>query len=134
MTETPMMSFVVPTMEERDRLHSEAARVGETTSEYIRRAIARRFQQDGVDAPLKLWNAMGPGNRRVYIGDEPIASSEGITTVQLSALLGIPVSTLRYWRRGSRGPRWRRLGRRYLYSRSDVEEWLATREAGGEQT
>lgn len=37
---------------------------------------------------------------------------------------GIPVNTLRYWRKEGRGPRFVRIGRRLVCRASDLEQWI----------
>ena len=50
---------------------------------------------------------------------------EQLSTAELSAYIGTPVATLRWWRHEGRGPVSYRLGRRVLYSRADVDAWVA---------
>ncbi|CRZ17976.1 helix-turn-helix transcriptional regulator [Mycolicibacterium neworleansense] len=55
-----------------------------------------------------------------------------LTTEEVSALLGIPAATLRYWRHLSppEGPRCYRLGRkRIVYDPADVQSWRESRKA-----
>jgi excisionase family DNA binding protein len=47
-----------------------------------------------------------------------------LTTAEVAALLRSPVSTVRYWRHVGLGPASVRVGRRVLYRRSDVTDWL----------
>lgn len=48
-----------------------------------------------------------------------------MTTDEVSEFIRVPAATLRFWRHlGDRGPRSFRLGRRVLYRRSDVEQWI----------
>jgi predicted DNA-binding transcriptional regulator AlpA len=42
----------------------------------------------------------------------------------VSALLQVPVATLRYWRQRGEGPPSFRLGKRVMYRRSDVGAWV----------
>lgn len=51
-------------------------------------------------------------------------SLEFLTTEQLAALLHISERTVKQWRSDGIGPKWRRVGRRILYKRSDVERWF----------
>lgn len=44
---------------------------------------------------------------------------------EVSAMTGIPVETLRYWRKEGRGPKSARIGRRVLYRAVDVDSWIA---------
>lgn len=46
-----------------------------------------------------------------------------LTTAQVSDQLGIPQSTLRYWRHLGQGPPSFRLGSRVFYRRDDVDTW-----------
>lgn len=50
-----------------------------------------------------------------------------MTTPQLASFLGVPVSTLRKWRREGTGPRAFKVGRHLRYRRADVEVWLERR-------
>lgn len=43
---------------------------------------------------------------------------------EVSEQTGIPVETLRYWRKQGRGPRSARIGRRVAYRASDVQAWI----------
>lgn len=47
-----------------------------------------------------------------------------LTIDEAAALVRAPVATLRYWRHLNTGPRSFRAGRRVLYYRQDVEDWL----------
>lgn len=49
---------------------------------------------------------------------------EIMSTTDLSDFLRTPESTIRYWRSKGEGPPAVKVGRRYLYSKSDVEAWL----------
>jgi hypothetical protein len=51
------------------------------------------------------------------------------TTSEVASVTRAPVSTVRYWRHIGSGPRSFRLGKRVVYRRTDVESWLAEREA-----
>lgn len=51
-----------------------------------------------------------------------------MTTEQVSAELGIPVGTLRYYRSTGRGPASFRLGGRVRYRRDLLEAWVAEQE------
>lgn len=48
---------------------------------------------------------------------------------QVSALTGVPVGTLRYWRHADIGPASFTLGRRVVYRRDEVLRWIREREA-----
>jgi predicted DNA-binding transcriptional regulator AlpA len=47
-----------------------------------------------------------------------------LTTAEVAQIMRSPVSTLRYWRHLGTGPHSFRLGRRVVYRRTDVTEWL----------
>jgi excisionase family DNA binding protein len=49
---------------------------------------------------------------------------ELLTIAEAADLLRAPVATLRYWRHRNIGPRSFRLGRRVLYRRDDLHEWI----------
>jgi predicted DNA-binding transcriptional regulator AlpA len=49
-----------------------------------------------------------------------------ITSTELSELLRTPTKTLEHWRYVGAGPRFARIGRRVMYRKSDVEEWLTS--------
>ncbi len=42
----------------------------------------------------------------------------------VSEELRVPIETLRYWRHIGKGPRSFKLGRRVMYSRDSLEDWL----------
>ena len=50
-----------------------------------------------------------------------------MTLDEAAAFLRTPVATLRYWRHLGIGPGGFRLGRRVLYRRADVEQWVSDR-------
>ena len=52
-----------------------------------------------------------------------------LTVQQASALIGIPDSTLRYWRSVNQGPPSFKVGSRIMFSRRGIEIWLANQEA-----
>lgn len=54
-----------------------------------------------------------------------------LTTSEVALMLRAPDSTLRYWRYLGSGPKSFRLGRRVVYRRRDVNDWLANVEAAG---
>lgn len=61
---------------------------------------------------------------------------ELVTVGQVSVLTGIPVGTLRYWRHANQGPPSFTLGKRVLYRKASVVQWIAdqeqaTRRGGG---
>lgn len=49
---------------------------------------------------------------------------ELLTTAEVAALARAPISTVRYWRHIGFGPVSFRLGRRVLYRRCNVSQWL----------
>jgi predicted site-specific integrase-resolvase len=57
-------------------------------------------------------------------------NNELCTDEAVARCLCVSVITLRRWRREGRGPKFIKEGRRVLYRRSAIAEWLAAREAG----
>ena len=53
-----------------------------------------------------------------------IDEHELLTITEAAALVRAPVATLRYWRHLRIGPASFRIGRRVMYRRTDVEEWI----------
>jgi DNA-binding transcriptional MerR regulator len=51
-----------------------------------------------------------------------------LSTTEVSALIGVPPETLRYWRHADQGPASFRLGKRVLYSRDKLMRWIAAQE------
>ncbi|MDK3258893.1 helix-turn-helix domain-containing protein [Blastococcus capsensis] len=49
---------------------------------------------------------------------------ELLTIAEAAQLLRTPVATLRFWRHRNTGPRSFRLGRRVLYRRDDLHDWI----------
>lgn len=49
-----------------------------------------------------------------------------MTTAEVAELLRVPPETARFWRHAGRGPKSFKIpgGRRVLYARADVEEWI----------
>ncbi len=47
-----------------------------------------------------------------------------LTLDEAAAVLRTPVATLRYWRHLGIGPAGFRLGRRVMYRRDDLDEWV----------
>lgn len=47
-----------------------------------------------------------------------------LSTEQVAEEIGIPVTTLRYWRGRNEGPRSFRVGRVVKYRQGDIEEWI----------
>jgi excisionase family DNA binding protein len=58
-------------------------------------------------------------------GREP----ELLTIIEAAELVRAPVATLRYWRHLGTGPRSFRLGRRVLYRRDDLHDWIEQQRA-----
>lgn len=54
-----------------------------------------------------------------------------LTDIQVAALTGLSVATLRKWRIIGRGPRWYKVAATVRYSLDDVRAW-ATRDRRGE--
>lgn len=52
---------------------------------------------------------------------------ELLTITEAADLVRSPIATLRYWRHLGAGPCSFRLGRRVLYRRADIDDWIATR-------
>ena len=59
----------------------------------------------------------------------PSREPELLTITEAAELVRAPVATLRYWRHLGTGPRSFRLGRRVLYRRDDLHEWIAQQRA-----
>lgn len=62
---------------------------------------------------------------------------ELIDAKQVSAMTGVPIGTLRYWRHSDIGPASFTLGRRVVYRHDEVLRWIsqqesATRRGGGD--
>jgi predicted DNA-binding transcriptional regulator AlpA len=55
------------------------------------------------------------------------AADEWLLAPEVEAEFRIPVATLYGWRHRGIGPKSVRLGRRVMYRRSDVEEWIEQR-------
>lgn len=49
---------------------------------------------------------------------------ELLTTAEVAELARAPISTVRYWHHLGTGPASFRLGRRVVYRRADVRQWL----------
>jgi excisionase family DNA binding protein len=52
-----------------------------------------------------------------------------LTTAEVAQIVRAPAETVRYWRHLGKGPRNFKLGRRVLYDRDDVEQWIAKQRA-----
>lgn len=55
---------------------------------------------------------------------------EYMTAPETADLVRRPTSTLAYWRHRDEGPRYAKIGRRVVYRRSDVIEWLESQFSG----
>jgi predicted DNA-binding transcriptional regulator AlpA len=64
------------------------------------------------------------------MSDQPLETL--LDEKELSRLLRVSIGTLRFWRMGERGPRYRKVGQLVRYAPSDVHEWLSRRPCGGE--
>lgn len=61
----------------------------------------------------------------------PEEPQEYLTNAEAARLAGLAPGTLEAWRRRAGGPPFIRLGRRVIYKRSDVVEWLDGKRRGG---
>ncbi len=59
----------------------------------------------------------------------PSRDPELLTIAEAAELVRAPVATLRFWRHLGTGPRSFRLGRRVLYRRDDLHDWIAQQRA-----
>lgn len=57
-----------------------------------------------------------------------MVGGELVTVGQVAGLTGIPIGTLRYWRHANQGPPSFTLGKRVLYRKAAVEQWIAEQE------
>ena len=55
-----------------------------------------------------------------------MASPEYLTLTEASELIRTPTATLYQWRTNKIGPPSLKVGRRVLYRRSDLDEWLTS--------
>lgn len=62
---------------------------------------------------------------------EHVGVGEYLTTQEVAALLRTSAETVRYWRHVGKGPRSFKIGRRVLYAREDVREFVAHARANG---
>ena len=62
---------------------------------------------------------------------DPDPRAELLTIAEVAELLRSPVATLRYWRYTGTGPRSFKIGRRVVYSRSELDAWIATQMGDG---
>lgn len=70
---------------------------------------------------------MGKAYRRWEGRPLLMISNENWTTRDLAEFMRTPESTVRYWRSSGQGPRYFRVGKRVLYRREDVLDWMAER-------
>ena len=56
---------------------------------------------------------------------------ELLTVTEVAAYLGVPVSTIHFWRGKKQGPRACKVGRRLMFRATDVAAWLDERAASG---
>lgn len=52
-------------------------------------------------------------------------ATQYLTTTEVAELCRTSPDTVRYWRHTGKGPRSFKVGRRVLYQRADVDQWLA---------
>ena len=57
------------------------------------------------------------------------ALPELLSASDLAEYLGVPVSTIHYWRARRQGPRGFKVGKRLVFRAQDVASWLAERHA-----
>jgi len=57
---------------------------------------------------------------------ELVAEDRLWSVEDVSYYLGVPVTTLYYWRCSEQGPKCRRIGKYLRYRPSDVKEWVAS--------
>jgi predicted DNA-binding transcriptional regulator AlpA len=63
---------------------------------------------------------------RTRSGDIMTTTDHDILTItEAAGVVRAPVATLRYWRHLGMGPRSFRIGRRVVYRRADVDEWIS---------
>lgn len=58
-------------------------------------------------------------------------NAEILYTEEVAALARKPVPTIRWLKATGGGPKWGKLGRRVIYRRADVEQWIEAAFAGG---
>jgi excisionase family DNA binding protein len=54
---------------------------------------------------------------------------ELLTVPELASYLGVPVSTIHFWRGRKQGPPALKVGRRLMFRATDVARWLEERQA-----
>lgn len=52
-----------------------------------------------------------------------------MTTAELAELMRTTTNTIHYWRATGTGPKAIKVGKRVLYDRADVDEWIASLKA-----
>jgi predicted DNA-binding transcriptional regulator AlpA len=57
-------------------------------------------------------------------GSSTVGLPDLLSASELAAYLGVPVSTLYYWRGKGGGPKGFKLGKRVVYRAADVATWL----------
>lgn len=60
--------------------------------------------------------------------DKPSGFDDFLTTAEIAMITRTSESTVRYWRFCGTGPRSFRVGKKVLYRRTDVQDWLAAKE------
>lgn len=55
-----------------------------------------------------------------------------LTMPEVSAMTGVPINTLRYWRHLGTGPKGFKLGRRVVYDLAAVSAWIDAQRGAGE--
>lgn len=68
---------------------------------------------------------MTDADRQSAQPDPHQATAQYMTVNEVAELLRTPAGTLRYWRHLGKGPASFKLGRRILYTRRDVEDYIA---------
>jgi excisionase family DNA binding protein len=57
--------------------------------------------------------------------------AELLTISEAAAYLRNPIGTLRKWRSQGRGPKSVKLGRRVLYDKADLDQWITQQKGNG---
>ena len=65
------------------------------------------------------------------ISAEPRLLSPWLTRAELARELGVTVPTVARWHSEGDGPPYTKVGKRILYRRESVQQWLMSRERGG---
>jgi prophage regulatory protein len=81
---------------------------------------------------FRLLNLIGTylGGHLNVTDDHTQAAADYLSAPQLEQLTGTPASTWRYWAHIGTGPASFKIGRRRVWKRSTVREWLESQEAG----